>query len=61
MRRWIPAGFALLAVLAVGLFYAIDSTGAGANSFSLVNAAGLVAVVVGVLAAGILLRRATPP
>jgi hypothetical protein len=62
MKRWIPISVAAVIVLAYAFFYAISSTETeGATSLGLANSVGLVAVLVGVIAAGLLLRRASPP
>ena len=61
MRRWIPAAAVAIVVVTYALFYAatlLESQ--GASSFELVNAAGLLAVVFGVLAAAVILGRARP-
>jgi hypothetical protein len=60
MKAWIPVAVGGLIICAYALFYAVSST-EGASSIGLANSVGLVAVLVGLIAAGILLRRATPP
>lgn len=61
MKLWIPVALGGLIVLAYGFFYALSETETqGAASFGLANSVGLVAVFVGLIAAGIILRRATP-
>jgi len=51
-----------LIVLAYAFFYALTQAETeGANSFGLTNSVGLAAVFVGLIAAGFILRRATPP
>lgn len=58
MRLWIPIAFAAITLLAYSLFYIMGShEEQGATSFAMVNGAGLAAVLIGVLAAGIILRR----
>ena len=62
MKLWIPIAVVAVLVLAYALFYTMSSTGTqGATSLGLANSVGLVAVLVGVVAAGLLLRRASPP
>jgi hypothetical protein len=62
MRRWIPAALATLVILVVIFFYAISAMEQqGASSLGFANAVGLIVVVAGVVAAGMLLRRASPP
>jgi hypothetical protein len=62
MKLWIPVSVAAILVLAYVFFYAMSSAESqGATSLGLANSVGLVAVVVGVVAAGLLLRRAAPP
>lgn len=58
MRLWVPVAFAGIVALAYLLFYVLDSLeGQGTNAFGLANAIGLVTVVVGIIAAGAVLRR----
>ena len=62
MKLRVIAAFALVVVLAYVLFFALDSMGSqGSSAFGLVNVVGLTTVVVGVLAAGIIMRRAARP
>jgi hypothetical protein len=62
MKLWIPVAAAAVLILAYVSFYAISLTeNQGATSLGLANSVGLVAVLVGVVAAGLLLRRASPP
>ena len=62
MKVWIPVAVVAVIILAYAFFYAMSSTEAqGATSLGLANSVGLVAVLVGVVAAGLLLRRASPP
>ena len=62
MRLWIPVTLGRLIVLAYAFFYTLSAFEAqGASSFGLANSVGLVAVFVGLIAAGFILRRATPP
>ncbi len=59
MKAWVPLliGLGIVGGLA---FYLLSSTATG-NSFELVNIVGLLCVVVGVVAAGVILRRTGPP
>jgi len=62
MKLWIPVALGGVIVLAYVFFYALSSAEAqGATSIGLANSIGLVAVFIGLIAAGLLLRRATPP
>jgi len=62
MKLRVIAAFALVVVLAYVLFFALDSMGSqGSSAFGLVNVVGLTTVVVGVLAAGIIMRRTARP
>ncbi len=62
MRVWVPIAFAAVTLLAYSLFYLMGSLEAqGASSFGMANTVGLIVVFVGAIAAGILLRRASPP
>ena len=48
-------------VLAYALFYALNALGSqGASSVDLANSVGLVAVLVGLIAAGFIMKRASP-
>lgn len=48
-------------ILAYAFFYYLSTSGSeNGNSFMLVNSVGLAAVVIGIVAAGFILRRATP-
>ena len=55
------AVLALLALVCVAFYYISSVKWAGMSNFGLVNSVGLVSVVVGIVAAGIILRRAAPP
>jgi Ni/Fe-hydrogenase subunit HybB-like protein len=62
LKVWVPVALGALITVAYVLFYFLNSVESrGATSFGLVNAVGLVAVVVGIIAAGMILRRASPP
>jgi hypothetical protein len=62
MKLWIPVALGGLVVGAYAFLYALSSSQTeGAASIGLANSVGLVAVFVGLVAAGLILRRATPP
>jgi hypothetical protein len=62
MKLWMPVAVGVILILAYVFLYALSSTETeGASSLGLANSVGLVAVLVGVVAAGLLLRRASPP
>jgi hypothetical protein len=62
MKLWIPVALGSVIVLTYAIFYVLSSAEVqGATSFGLANSIGLVAVFIGLIAAGLLLRRATPP
>ena len=62
MRIWVPLALGGLIGFAYTFFYVLSAAGGGgASSFGLANSVGLAAVFVGLVAAGFLLRRATPP
>ncbi len=62
MRLWIPITLIGLAVLGYLFYYALGaSESQGVTSFTLANSVGLIVVVIGVIAAGFVLRRARPP
>ena len=62
MKLWIPIAVGVLIVLAYTFFYTLSVTEPqGAASFDLTNSVGLVVVLVGVIAAGFVIRRANPP
>jgi uncharacterized membrane protein len=62
MKLWIPIAVGCIILLAYAFFYALDATETqGATSLDLANSVGLVVVLVGVIAAGFVLRRASPP
>jgi len=61
MKLWVLAAFGAIVMIAYALFYYLSSAGnSGGNSVGLVNSVGLASVVVGVLVAGLIMRRATP-
>lgn len=62
MKVWVPVTLGGLIVLAYAFFYTLSvAETQGAAAFGLANSVGLIAVFVGLIAAGVLLRRATPP
>jgi len=62
MKLWIPLALVSFAILAYAFYYALGaSESQGATSFDLANSVGLIVVVVGVIAAGFVIRRARPP
>ncbi len=62
MKFWVPVVLVGVIVLAYAFFYVLSSTESqGATSFGLANSVGLAVVFVGLVAAGVILRRATPP
>ena len=62
MKLWVPVAVGVLIVAAYAFFYALSaSEPQGSTSFSLTNSVGLVVVLVGVIAAGFVIRRASPP
>ncbi|MDA4121413.1 MAG: hypothetical protein OK404_03290 [Thaumarchaeota archaeon] len=62
MKLWIPIAMAGLIGFAYAFFYFMTSVETqGASSFGLANSVGLAGVVVGLIAAGLVLRRASPP
>jgi len=62
MNLWIPVAVGSLIIVAYAFFYALNATEPqGATSFSVANSVGLVVVLLGVIAAGFVIRRANPP
>ncbi len=62
MKFWAPVTLAGVLVLAYAFFYILSSYETqGAASLGLVNSIGLAVVFVGLIAAGVILRRASPP
>lgn len=62
MKLWVPVALGGLIAIAYAFFYELSvAESHGASSFGLANSVGLVAVFVGLIAAGVILRRATPP
>jgi len=61
VKLWIPVVFLGLAILAYAFFYVLTATESqGASSFYLTNMVGLAVFVIGVVAAGLVMRRAAP-
>lgn len=61
MKLWVPIAIGGLIVVAYVLFYAVSlAESQGATSVGLANTVGLVAVVIGLIAAGFIMRRAAP-
>ncbi len=61
MRLWVPVAVGGVIFLAYAFFYTLSTTETeGTTSIGIANSIGLVAVLLGLLAAGLLLRRAAP-
>ena len=61
MKLWVPVALAAVVVVAYTLFYLLSVPDrAGTTSIGVVNMIGLASVVIGVVAAGFILRRSTP-
>ena len=61
MKLWIPIALAAVIIIAYTFFYTLSVTEPqGASSFDLTNSVGLIVVLVGVIAAGFMIRRANP-
>jgi membrane associated rhomboid family serine protease len=62
LKLWVPIALASLIAFAYGFFYFISSVETqGASSFGLANSVGLAGVFIGLIVAGLLLKRASPP
>lgn len=62
MKLWVPVALGSVVALAYAFFYFLSSLGGeSAGTLTFANSVGLAAVVLGILAAGFVLRRATPP
>jgi hypothetical protein len=61
MKLWIPLAIGGLILIAYALFDVITTEeGQGGNSIGIANSVGLIGVFVAIIAAGFILRRATP-
>ena len=61
MKVWVPVAIVAMIVGAYAFFYLLSvSETQGATSIGLANSVGLLAVFVGLVAAGLMMRRATP-
>lgn len=59
---WVIPAFGGIVILAYLLFYVLDSIGTqGSNAFGVVNTVGLITVAVGLVVAGIVMRRTSRP
>ena len=62
MKLWIPVALGALILVAYTFFYTLSIVEPqGAASFDLTNSLGLIVVLVGVVAAGFVIRRANQP
>jgi hypothetical protein len=62
LRLWIPVAFIIFVLVALVLYNLLGAyQKQGGLTLEVVNELGLVVVVLGVVAAGIILRRASPP
>ncbi|HMD78584.1 MAG TPA: hypothetical protein VKF39_01215 [Nitrososphaerales archaeon] len=62
MRIWVPLGLAFVVGLSYAYLYQLTALEpAQASSIGLANLAGLILVFVGVIAAGLIIRRANTP
>jgi len=62
MKLWVPIAVGAVIILAYTFFYTLSVTESqGDASFNLTNSVGLIVVLVGVIAAGFVIRRANPP
>lgn len=58
MKLWIPVAVCAVIVIAYAFFYALGATEPqGATSYDITNSVGLIVVIVGVVAAGLVIRR----
>jgi len=61
LKLWIPIAVGAVIIIAYTFFYTLSVTEPqGVTSFDLTNSVGLVVVLVGVIAAGLVIRRASP-
>jgi hypothetical protein len=62
MRLWVPITLGCVIIAAYVYFYQLTVLETqGAASIGMANLAGLLLVFLGIVAAGLILRRATPP
>ena len=62
MRLWIPLALVCVVVGAYAFFYELPTLEEqGASSFAVANTVGLFAVILGMAAAVLILRRTSPP
>ena len=62
MRFWLPITLGCVILAAYAYFYQLTVLEArGASSVGLANTAGILVVFVGIIAAGLILRRVAPP
>ncbi len=62
MKAWVPVATVALVAVAYAFFYELSAVeNEGSLSLGLANVAGLAAVLVGLVAAGFILRRGGPP
>lgn len=62
MKAWAPVTAIALVAVAYVFFYELSATEAqDSSSLGLANAAGLLAVLLGLVVAGFILRRGRPP
>ena len=61
MKLWLPVAALLLFIVAYAYFYALSAVETqGSASIGLANVVGLMAVIVGLIVAGMLFRRRAP-
>jgi len=62
LKLWAPVAAVALVIVAYLFFYELSAAETqGSASLGLANAAGLFAVLLGLIAAGFILRRGAPP
>jgi len=62
LRTWVIAAFVAVVAVAYLLFFVLDSLESqGSGAFGLINAVGLLTVVIGIAVAGVILRRTSRP
>ena len=60
MKLWVPIALGGLIAFAYGFFYFISVETQGASSFGVANSVGLAGVFIGLIVAGLLVKRASP-